>query len=115
MIWSATLYLLFSIFSSSETAYIESLTIYGGLIFAALVAAICDYIKERQFLKLKDEINNQMVTVYRGAFGTVQSIPIRNLVVGDVVDVHQGDRVPADCVLVEEMNITVDQSLYYAG
>lgn len=35
--------------------------------------------------------------------------------VGDVVDVHQGDRVPADCILVEEMNITVDQSMYYPG
>jgi Ca2+-transporting ATPase len=54
-----------------------------------------------------------MVTVYRGAFGTVQSVPIRELVVGDIVDVNQGDRVPADCILIEEMNITVDQSMYY--
>ena len=37
------------------------------------------------------------------------------LVVGDIVDVKQGDRVPADCVLVEEMNITVDQNYYFAG
>lgn len=54
-----------------------------------------------------------MVTVYRGAYGTVTSIPIRELVVGDVVDINQGDRVPADCVLLEEMNITVDQKIYY--
>lgn len=33
--------------------------------------------------------------------------------VGDIVDIKQGDRVPADCLLVEEMNITVDQSLYF--
>ena len=65
------------------------------------------------FLQLKDEINNQYVTVYRGAFGTVQSIPVRDLVVGDIVDINQGDRVPADCILIEEMNITVDQSMYY--
>jgi len=31
------------------------------------------------------------------------------------VDVHQGDRVPADCILIEEMNITVDQEMYYPG
>lgn len=115
MIWSASLYLAFSIFSNSTTAYIESLTIYSGLFFASLVSATCDYVKERQFLKLKDEINNAHVTVYRGAYGTVQSIPIRQLVVGDIVDIHQGDRVPADCVLIEEMNITVDQSMYYPG
>jgi len=115
LIWSASLYLAFSIFSNSTTAYIESLTIYSGLFFASLVSATCDYIKERQYLKLKDEINNAHVTVYRGAYGTVQSIPIRQLVVGDIVDIHQGDRVPADCVLIEEMNITVDQSMYYPG
>jgi magnesium-transporting ATPase (P-type) len=71
LIWSATLYLVFSIFSQSNTAYIESLTIYAGLLFAAMISALCDYIKERQFLKLKDEINSATVTVYRGAFGTV--------------------------------------------
>lgn len=51
--------------------------------------------------------------MYRGAFGTVQSIPVRDLVVGDIVDINQGDRVPADCILIEEMNMTVDQSMYY--
>ena len=113
MIWAATIYLLFSIFSTGSTAYIESLTIYAGLLFAALISAFCDWVKERQFLKLRDEINNQEVTVYRGAYGTCVSIPVRDLVVGDIVDVQQGDRVPADCILVEEMNITVDQGMYY--
>ena len=108
MIWTATIYLIFSIFSPSATAYIEALTIYRGLLFAALISATCDYIKEVQYLKLKDEINNQTVTVYRGAFGTCCSIKIRDLVVGDIVDIQQGDRVPADCILIEEMNITVD-------
>lgn len=71
LIWSATIYLLFSMFSVSETAYIESLTIYVGLLFAALITAACDYVKERQYLMLKDEINNDDITVYRGAHGTI--------------------------------------------
>jgi len=112
LIWTATIYLGFSVFSPSATAYIESLTIYTGLLFAALISALCDWIKERQYLKSNDEINNQMVTVYRGAYGTCLSIKIRDLVVGDIVDIQQGDRVPADCILIEEMNITVDQSMY---
>jgi magnesium-transporting ATPase (P-type) len=53
-----------------------------------------------------------MVTVYRGAYGTCLSIKIRELVVGDIVNIQSGDRVPADCILIEEMNITVDQSIY---
>lgn len=55
-----------------------------------------------------------MVTVYRGAYGTSLSIKIRDLVVGDIVDIQQGDRVPADCILIEEMNVTVDQGMYQA-
>jgi hypothetical protein len=35
-----------SIFSPSATAYIESLTIYAGLLFAALISATCDWMKE---------------------------------------------------------------------
>ena len=115
--WAATIYLGISMFSPTEQkvyiGLLESLTIYSGLMFAAIISASCDFIKERQFLKLKDEINNQEVTVYRGAYGTCTSIPVRELVVGDIVDINQGDRVPADCILVEEMNVTVDECMYY--
>ena len=54
-----------------------------------------------------------MVVVYRGQYGTKMSIKVRDLVVGDIIDIYQGDRVPADCILIEEMNVTVDQTLYY--
>lgn len=37
---------------------------------------------------------------------------MRDLVVGDVIQIYQGDRVPADCILIEEMNITTNESLY---
>jgi len=60
-----------------------------------------------------DEINNQEVIVYRGARGNSTSIAIRDLVVGDIVDLNQGDRVPADCILIKENNVMVDQSIYY--
>ena len=32
---------------------------------------------------------------------------------GDIVDINAGDRVPADCILVEEMMITVDETMYH--
>jgi P-type E1-E2 ATPase len=92
---------------------VEVLSIFAGLLFAAFITALCDYKKESQILLLHDEINNATVTVYRGSFGNTSDIPVRELVVGDIVDVKQGDRVPADCLLVEEMNITVDESLYF--
>ena len=93
MTWVATVYLVFSFFGSaragdkSSKGYVEALTIYFGLMFACLLAALCDYIKEKQHLKIKDQVNDQKVTVFRGAFGTATSIPIRELVVGDVLRV----------------------------
>lgn len=79
---------------------IQVLSIYAGIFFATVLSAICDYIKERQYLKLKDEINNQTIPVYRGGFGTCTNISVRELVVGDIIDIGQGDRVPADCILI---------------
>jgi len=70
LIAAATLYLILSAFCPNPTVYIESLTIYCGVLFASLIAAACDWKKEQQFLKLRDEINNQKAVVYRGAFGT---------------------------------------------
>jgi Ca2+-transporting ATPase len=40
------------------------------------------------------------------------SIPIRDLVVGDIIQISQGDRVPADCIVIQELNLIVDESIY---
>lgn len=81
--------MLFSFFSNDKNhnGFIESLTIYVGLMFACLLSAACDYIKELQFLQLKDEVNNQKAIVYRGAYGTASSIFLHEIVVGDVIHI----------------------------
>jgi magnesium-transporting ATPase (P-type) len=88
LIFAATFYLLFALFSTQETAYMETLTIYCGVLFASLIAATADWIKERQYLKIKDEINNAHAIVFRGQYGSTISVPIRDLVVGDVIDIQ---------------------------
>jgi P-type E1-E2 ATPase len=57
-------------------------------------------------------VNNQAVIVYRGAYGTAASVPIHDLVVGDVLQISSGDRVPADCIILEEINLIVNQTIY---
>lgn len=42
-------------------------------------------------------------------------MPIRDLVVGDIVQLTPGDRVPADCVILDELNLVVDESIYWKG
>ena len=62
MTWVATVYLGFSFFGKSKDknakGYIESLTIYFGLMFACFLSAVCDWIKEKQHLKIKDQVND---------------------------------------------------------
>jgi magnesium-transporting ATPase (P-type) len=65
----------------------ESLTIFGGTFFAALVCALADWTKESQFLKIREEIDKERVVVFRGQNPTEREIPSRGLVVGDVIDV----------------------------
>jgi Ca2+-transporting ATPase len=52
---------------------------------------------------------NEKCVVLRGQYGTSQTVYVKDLVVGDVVIFDQGDRVPADCMLIEEMDMKVDQ------
>jgi magnesium-transporting ATPase (P-type) len=86
LVWAATFYFLLTFFGKDTHAYVEALTIYSGLLFSAGISALCDWVKELEYLSLKDEINNQQVVVYRGYYGTCLSIPIRELVVGDIID-----------------------------
>ena len=91
----ATLYLLLSFWSDVPYMWLEAVTIYFAVAFAALVGSLCDYGKARQFLNLRGEIMNQKTTVVRGQYGTSQDVPVNELVVGDIVMLAAGDRVPA--------------------
>lgn len=109
----ATILLLLSLGPEApEYKWVESFSVYFAVIFACFIQTLCDWGKESQFLKLQGEIQDQKVTVLRGQYGTTQRILANQLVVGDVVLLEAGDRVPADCLLIEEMDMFVDQSYY---
>lgn len=53
MTWAATFYLVFSNFGTDDDpknlankGFMESLTIYFGLMFSCILAALCDWVKE---------------------------------------------------------------------
>lgn len=45
--------------------------------------------------------------------GTSQTVLCREVVVGDIVLLSEGDRVPADCLLIAEMDMKVDQKQFF--
>jgi P-type E1-E2 ATPase len=72
-------------------------------------------LKEKQFLKLHEEVRNQEVAVIRGQYGLSQPCKVADLVVGDVILVETGMRVPADCLLIDGQDVTVDETVYNEG
>lgn len=109
---AATLTLIFSFFSDKDNAWFEGASIYFACALIALFASTCNYMKEKQYLKLHDEIKNEEVNVIRGQYGLSQPCKVINLVVGDIILVETGMRVPADCVLIDGMDISCDESMY---
>lgn len=71
--------------------------------------------REKQLLKLHDEIKNEEVSVIRGQYGLSQPVKVVDTVVGDIVLIEAGSRVPADSIIIEGMDITVDDALYHDG
>jgi Ca2+-transporting ATPase len=51
----------------------------------------------------------------RGQYGTSKTCSVDELVVGDLVSIESGMRVPADCILVEGMDIVCDETMYPEG
>jgi magnesium-transporting ATPase (P-type) len=54
-------------------------------VFATSIAAGADYIQNKSFLGIREEINNAKVTVFRGPYGSQVQISVKELVVGDVI------------------------------
>jgi len=56
-------------------------------------------------------IKEEKVTVIRGKKGATSSISVWDLVVGDVILLDTGARVPADCIVIESSDLQVDESI----
>ena len=77
---------------------------FGLLIFAAIIIVITslvDYIKDSRFVTLQQLLKNETVSVIRGKAFQTRTISVWDLVVGDVILLDSGDRVPADCLIIE--------------
>lgn len=86
----------------------------AGILVAALIATgvgfLLEWRADRAFDLLRKEYENLTVKVTRdGRFAT---IPVGELVAGDLVHLESGDKVPADGLLVSTNNLTVDQSFW---
>jgi magnesium-transporting ATPase (P-type) len=111
VILSAVTFLV-ALLGQEPWAWVEPLCILAVVAFTVLATSLFDHAQELQFRRLRAEIHNEACTVVRGQYGTQSKVPVRELVVGDLVVLQQGDLVPADCILIEEDDMVVDESSY---
>ena len=75
-----------------------------------VVTAVNDWKKEKQFRGLQEVIeDSKKYSVMRS--GGVVEVSERSLVVGDVIILKYGDKIPADAILLRSSELRVDESV----
>lgn len=105
--------LLFATLLSLITGYFHGSMVESfGIIIAVFLATFLSFINEYKAGKEFDILNTindkTEVNVYRNA--GVHKISKSDIVVGDIVILNQGDEVPADGLLLQSLDMSVDES-----
>lgn len=95
-----------------QWGWMQGVSIYVAMLTVIIVQAVNDLIKDKNFVKLQNEFKNEDISVIRGKKGVSQSINIYDLMVGDIILFETGSRIPADCLLVDGLDVVVDESFY---
>ena len=90
-----------------DANWYESAGIAVAVLLATLISTLSEYGSETAFEKLQQEAANIKCRARRD--GRVMELPISEIVVGDIVNIGAGERVPADGVLVGG-ELEIDQS-----
>ena len=96
-----------TIFLFKNFDWYETIGIVIAILLASLISTISEYGSEKAFEKLQEDASKINCKVIRN--GVIKEVSISDLVVGDIVPLEQGDKIPADGVIVKG-NITVDES-----
>lgn len=113
------LYELLFIPTKGLEALLEPLGIFCAIILATLVGFLVEYNANKKFDVLNKINDDVPVKVVRGMTlaearrkGAIMQVPRRDIVVGDIVLVEAGEKVPADGVLIESVSLGVDESSF---
>ena len=97
-----------TIFLIRDFDWYETVGIVLAILIASLISSISEYGSSKAFNKLTEETSKINVRVRRN--GEVITIPIDEVVVNDIVILSEGDKIPADGVLLSG-KLSVDESM----
>jgi P-type Ca2+ transporter type 2B len=93
-----------------KSGWVEGISIWIAVTIIVAVTAGNNYVKEKQFQKLVSKATEDYIAVFRGGDGLTKTIINYDLVVGDIIKIETGMRIPCDCILIEGTDIACDES-----
>uniref|UniRef100_A0A914HYI3 Na(+)/K(+)-exchanging ATPase n=1 Tax=Globodera rostochiensis TaxID=31243 RepID=A0A914HYI3_GLORO len=114
LLWAGAVLSFFAFFFGYFTTERPSYDyVYLGsvLVFVVVVTGLFQYYQERKSAKILESFANMVPTfanVYRD--GKKTEVATEKIVLGDIVEVHGGDRVPADIRIISAAGFKVDNS-----
>ena len=91
-----------------ENEYAETIGIIFAILLATGIGFYFEYDAGKKFDLLNAVGEETQVKVIRG--GKVHSIPRREVVVGDIVNIENGEEIPADGELLEATSLQINES-----
>ena len=90
-----------------QNDYIDSIIIIAIVVLNAIMGLIQEERAEKSIESLK-KLTPQIAKVIRD--GKTKEILAEELVVGDIIELSDGNYVPADCRIIEEFNLKIEES-----
>jgi calcium-translocating P-type ATPase len=111
LLMAATAALLIGIIQHGfASGWVEGFAIYMAVAIIVTVTAGNNYMKEKQFQKLFSKAAEDSIPAFRGNEGITVTVPNTELVVGDIIKLEAGMRIPADCLLIHGIDFAADEA-----
>lgn len=107
LVASAIVSLAIGFFHGQKEEIVEAIAIFVVVAFIAVVGFIQEYKAERELEALKKMVSPEATVLRDGKPVRIQAIQI---VVGDILILEAGDKIPADARILEEIDLKVDES-----
>lgn len=96
-----------TIFLIKDFDWFETIGIVIAIFIASFISTISEYGSEQAFIKMQEEASKVKCKVKRN--GEEELIPVEEVVVGDLILLQTGDKIPADGIILDG-EISVDES-----
>lgn len=92
----------------AASCFFEPIGIIVALLLATGVAFCLERSNEKTFQSLNEVNDDTLVKVIRN--NNICQVPRKDIVVGDITILETGEEIPADCELLESLNLSVNES-----